>query len=430
MALNTANQVTSMTESLASGATGARTWTYTYDPGSGQLGTAVDPAGKTTQYCYSGSPSTLLTKIITARGSATGATCSTTQGTDVTDITYDPTGGVTSIKYENGTGAASTVQFTATTALTYSATSRGLMQETDPYGKVTKYYYDTSDRIRKVITPLNETATADFNTNNDATASVTPNNYTGGTDPTTTRTYTGENLSKVSTPTGTAVSVGYNSAAPSQPGQVSDDRDQSASNLTDASATTYSYNPQGQATAVSKGTATVTIRHQGDSGVANCGPAGAAAYPGAVCETRDADYNASVSTAQHRTLYGYDNLGELTSLTPAQPGNGRTVPPATTSTFDSHSRLLSTQDARGQTTTFAYDSLDRITRVTNNDGTYTAYTWDEDGNPLSVLDYTAAGVKSAAAATCGPMTTSTGSAPTPPTAMSASPRPGTPTPGW
>ena len=397
----TSGAVTGMSESLVSGATGARSWSYTYS--SANLSTYVDPAGETTRYCYT---SNLLTKIITPVGSDSGATCATTQGTDVTDIAYDSTGHVTSISYENGTSSALSVQFSTTQVLTASAP--GITQFTDGLSKNTQYYYDGSDRITKTITPNGNTATATYNATNDVTASVSPNNFgtgtgAGGADPTTTATYTGDNLTHLVTATqasGASTSVTWNASfggtETNQPDYVSDDRQAaSTSPVSSGSYAThlqYSTAGGGQLDSSTKGSATATVRRQGETGVANCGPAGAAAYAGAVCETRDADYSSSF-TARHRVLYSYDSLGELTSLTPAQPDNSRTTPPAVTYTYDGQSRLKTVTDSRGKSTTYTYDTLDHTTRITYNDNTYTAYTYDDDGDQLTAIDYNASGVK-------------------------------------
>ena len=199
----TSGRVTGMTESLAAGATGARSWGYAYD-GGGHLTGYTDPAGKLTSFCYTGH---LLTKIITPVGVASGATCATSHGgTDVTDIAYDAAGRVTSITYENGT-APFTVTFSTPKVL--DKADPGTTRLVDPYSQPTDYSYDAGDRIIKTINPLGNTASATFNTNNDETASVSANNNTGGgSDPSTTATYdANNNLLTVKIPTGASASA-------------------------------------------------------------------------------------------------------------------------------------------------------------------------------------------------------------------------------
>ncbi len=379
----TGGKVTGMTENLASGT--PRSWSYTYDS-SGRLSTYVDAAGEVTRYCYSGATN-LLSKLITARGSATGATCSTTMGTDVIDIGYDSGGHVTSISYENGTGAAITVTFATQTALTAGGT--GVTRFTDPYNQHTDYTYDTADRVTKIVNPLGNTRTTGYSLNDDVTASVTPNDYTGGgSDPKTTASYDpNSNLTAVTLPTGASVSATYTGAQTYLPNTITDDLGTGTTHQT-----TLSYNAAGQPTSVAKGAATLTTIHDGEgSPTQHCGPSGAAAYPGAVCESRDADYNASLP-AEHRTLYSYDSLGELVSTTPPQPDHSRATPANVTATYDGQSRIISITSSDGDVTGFHYDALDRLIKIDVPGFGPAEFVYDEDGNQLSNTDYNASHV--------------------------------------
>lgn len=375
-----------MNESLAAGATGARSWTYGYSDGT-HLTSYTDPAGNVTDYCYT---SGLLTKIITPHGVALGEDCTTTQGTDVTDIVYDSDGKVTSISYENGTNPAITVNFAGASPPPGGSGSQ--TTETDPYGYTTTYHYDTTDRATQTDSPMGYHLSAQYNSNNDVTAVVSPNNFTGSSnDPATTFAYDEGvtqtltmpyNLTSITSPEGVTQHFTYNDA--NNP-YLAD------SSTNDQGITTsYSRNNNGQITSATTGQATVDVRHQGDSGVNNCGPGGAAAYTGATCETRDGGYNAN-TPAEHRTLYSYDGLGRMVSMTPPQPNHGRPTPPAWTFSYDSHSRLASKTDAEGNTTSYSYDALDRLTQITYQDGSSTKYSYDEDGDLLSAKDYTSAG---------------------------------------
>ncbi|GGM17186.1 RHS repeat-associated core domain-containing protein [Nakamurella endophytica] len=397
----TSGRVTGMSETLAAGATGARSWSYGYD-GSGHLTTYTDPASKVTTFCYTGN---LVTRIITPRGVAAGSTCTAgTNGTGITDIAYDSAGKVTSISYRLASGTPNTVTFTATTPLNQGSAIAGVTTFTDPYGQQFTYTYDSSDRITKVATTtqgVTQTRSTTFNANSDATASISPNNYTtgGSNDPARTATYDSNNsLTQVtaeSNATGVAgavVSASYNTTGDVyRPISVSDDRD-ATTDGSGSSATSVAYDSTTGSgnliTTVTKGTSgnKTEIRHQGQSGVANCGPSGAAAYTGAVCETRDPDYT---SGSAHRTLYSYNAMGEMVSMTPPAPGGSRTTPPAETFSYDGFSRLTRTTSSRSKTTGYTYDALDRLTRITYNDGHYTAFTYDNDGNKLTETDKTA-----------------------------------------
>jgi len=376
----TAGRITSMTETLAAGATGARTMGYSYDS-SGHLSTFTDPAGKISRFCYTGA---LLTRIISPRGSAAGMTCTSSSPTQTTDIGYDTAGKVLTVSYRNGTSPALVVGFDTTITLGYPSATTGKTTFTDAYGKNTNYSYDTDDRVTTVVNPLGDSRTATYNTNSDVTASVSATNYTGGTtDPATTSTYdANNNQTKVSIPTGASVTADFSGPQPYQPAKISDDRDTS---VTGPAATALNYGSTGLTTSSSKGTATYTSRYQGDSGVANCGPGGSAAYRGALCESRDALYSASFPN-RHRAQNSYNAMGQLVSMTPPQPDNSRATPPAETYTYDGFSRVTSITNSRGQSTTYSYDSMDRLVRAGYADGSSTQHVYDEDGDLTSKTD--------------------------------------------
>ena len=105
----TSGRVTGMAETLAAGATGARSWSYGYDD-TGHLTSSTDPAGKIARYCYSGA---LLTRVITPRGNAAGSTCTAPANAQTTDIAYDPAGAVTSLTYRSPAATPILLRFAA-----------------------------------------------------------------------------------------------------------------------------------------------------------------------------------------------------------------------------------------------------------------------------------------------------------------------------
>jgi RHS repeat-associated protein len=372
----TSGRVTGMSETLASG---ARTWGYGYDA-TGHLSSYTDPAGKVTTYCWTGA---LLTKIITPHGVAGGATCAVSTNKDTTDISYDTSGGVSSIKYENSVGTPTVLTFTARSTLPLNnPNATAVTRFTDPFGKNTDYTYDTADRVTKTVDPLNNTTATTYTTNNDVSTAVSANNNTGGaSDPVTTNSYdANNNATKVQLPTGAAVSATYAGAQAFLPDTTTDDLGNGSSNT---------YNAAGHLTSTTKGGAKVTKVYEGDGGV-HCGPAGAAAFGGSLCEARDADYNAA-TPAEHRTHYTYDALGQLVIVTPPTPDHGRATSPVTTLTYDPQSRPHTVTDGLGRTTTYKFDLLDRLTRLDYSGGTATTFGYDEDGDQTSQVELAVGG---------------------------------------
>ncbi|WP_353651230.1 RHS repeat-associated core domain-containing protein [Nakamurella sp. A5-74] len=394
---STQGRVTAIAENLAYGASGARTYGYAYDTDK-HLTTFTDPAGKVTRFCYTGD---LITRIITPRGSDAGVVCATTgsSASNTTDIAYDTGGKVTTVTYRNGASPAITVAFAQTSTLdTTPNGNKAITTFTDPYGTPTEYTYDARDRViqtrlnRDGLEVISKTA---FNTNGDVTSSTSPvNAATTGDGSATTNTYDpiGNNLTGSATPTGASVALEYNDPQQGyQPSAISDDRD---SGVTGQAKTTIDYGDGGTISSTSKGSRTLRSYYQGDSGIANCGPSGTAAYPKALCEERDGEYGSTAST-QHRTLYRYNSLGELVTVVPPVPANGRATQANRTFTYDGFSRTKTSTNSRGQTTSFDYDAMDRLTRQTYAGGSYTEFAYDPDGNLLSRTDKNSSGTVTA-----------------------------------
>jgi RHS repeat-associated protein len=81
----------------------------------------------------------------------------------------------------------------------------------------------------------------------------------------------------------------------------------------------------------------------------------------------------------HTTTYGYDTLNRLKTLT--QPGD------VTTSyAYDRHGNLISITDAEGQTTTYKYDDMGRVTSAHSPDTGTVTYVYDEWGNAIKETD--------------------------------------------
>ena len=78
------------------------------------------------------------------------------------------------------------------------------------------------------------------------------------------------------------------------------------------------------------------------------------------------------------TAYTPNALGDNSKTTSADSGD-------TVSTFDNAGNVLTRKDARGQTTTYQYDTLNRLTKTTRNDGTVITFTYDQGTNGIGRL---------------------------------------------
>lgn len=116
---------------------------------------------------------------------------------------------------------------------------------------------------------------------------------------------------------------------------------------------------------------------------------------------KDFTYNTSNTVATsadelgNTTTNAYDNLDRLTSVTLPDPdGVGALSSPVTSYTYDAASRKTTMTDALGKVTTYAYDTRDRLTSVTAPDpdgagalsAPVTSYGYDAAGRQTSVTD--------------------------------------------
>jgi len=108
-------------------------------------------------------------------------------------------------------------------------------------------------------------------------------------------------------------------------------------------------------------------------------------------QTSNSDGTGTVHTSTdangYVTTYNYTN-GDLTSITPPSPQQGETL------SYDALSRVSGITDGNGNQASYTYTKLDRVatTSYKNSSGGDTSsltYTYDDDGNVLSVADSTA-----------------------------------------
>ncbi len=166
------------------------------------------------------------------------------------------------------------------------------------------------------------------------------------------------NLTKVSLPTGGQAFMDYADASnPHFPTAV---RDFSAGSATAPPTWAYDYDDNGNLIEALNNRGTTDtgddIRfrycYNGDGTPQRIDPAPAGT-------ALDTDTTAGCGTASqgNDTLYSYNTAGELTTIDP--PGPHRTQ----TFTYDALSRIATIRDGRGVITRFAYDALDRTTRI-------------------------------------------------------------------
>jgi len=265
-----------------------------------------------------------LTKVTDARNNATTMTYDGSHR--VTSIT-DPMSGITTFTYNTGTTVVTDVNNHATT-YTYDSGFKVSMT-TDALNHSSHRVFDaTNYNVTSTQDALLDSTTSGFDANNNLTT------VTDGNGNSSTATYNNTSFSyypdTATDAQGNKLSYAYDTA-----GNVKQTTDPLATQNNE----TYSYNGNGT---LSKAT--------------------------------DANGNA--------TSYGYDSHGNLTSVTPPSPLGAETLTP------DALSRVVKVVDGNGNSTSFAYNNLDRMVKITYTNGSTTRYTYDDDGNVLTLTDNT------------------------------------------
>ncbi len=396
----TTGRLTSVTDPLG------KTSNYTYDA-SGKLATEVDPNGHTVVSNVYGDYGR-VSQQTDAVGNTTSfhwdpstetATATDANGNVWTDVysgnvlisQADPQGHTTQFAHNSKLDGTSVAAPTgATTTMTYDSNgnlltatapaSLGSIQKTFTYdaqnnvktvtdgrGKVTSYSYDTAGNLTSVTLDGAQISSFTFNANGQKLTA------TDGNSKTTTYTYdTSGNVASVTDPLGSKTTYTYDTQ-----GRVLTKVDPlgNISGGTPADYTTsYTYDANGNLLTETDPLSHTTTHTYDDAGN----------------QTSVTDPNGDTTT------YAYDHANKLVSVTSPDPdGTGALAAPITTYTYDSVGNQLTKVDPRGNvqgatpadyTTTYTYNSSNRLASVTRPEGGKTTYTYDANGNLASSVD--------------------------------------------
>jgi RHS repeat-associated protein len=391
----TQGQLVSLTK--GSGTSSASTWTYTYDPGTLGMANQTDPNGKVTTYSYAGgsyNPTSVTSPL--------GRTATTTYNGFEEPLTVtDPAGTTTTYTYDaNGNPLTVSRPLAGTSSVRTTTYGYGdpahpgdVTSSTDPDGNSSLFSYDTYGDLISSTDPLGNKATYAYDISGRLISRVSPRGNASGADPasyTTSYSYDAfGDLLKQTDPLGHVTSYTY-------------DADRNRTSVTDAKGdtTSYAYDAGDELTKVTRADGT-TLSYAYDSNGNQTGHTDGAGHTTAYAFD---PLNRVISVTDplgRATSYGYDGAGNRTTLTDP---SGR----VTTFGYDAANELTSisysdgttpkvsyTYTADGQratmadgtgTTSYTYDSLNRLTKVTDGAGQTTGYGYDLKGN-VTALTY-------------------------------------------
>jgi RHS repeat-associated protein len=392
-----------VSDTKGSGTPQAATWIYSYDPATLGLTSVTDPNGNTSSATYDAAGNQLT---------ATDALGRTTSGTynalrePLTVV--DPLGITTTMSYD----AAGNLQTTSTPLLdssgqviatqgvtyTYGDPSHpgDITAATDPNNNTSSFSYDANGNLAGVTDAMGDETTYGYDAIGRRTSMVSPNgNATGGNPAAHTSTFGYDALVR---PTSQVDQLGHQ--------QVNNVYDPNGNLVTatdaDGNASGYAYNPDNQLTTTTRADHT-TLQSAYDvlgNLVTQTDAAGNAtvyaytdpAWPakatsvtdplhrtttysydlaGNLVSKQDPGGNCAGTPKTGCTTYGYDAANEQTSVTYSDG----TTPNVSSVVYDADGQRTSMTDGTG-TSTWAHDSLHRLTSSINRVGSTVSYGYD------------------------------------------------------
>jgi RHS repeat-associated protein len=284
----------------------------------------------------------------------------------------------------NGSGFIQSVSFSDGRSVNFGYTNGYLTSYTDVRGKTWTYAYDANGRLASIQDPLTHYPIRNTYTNGQVTSQQDANGNT--------RSFTyGSNLAvsgtstNNTTPISGTVSNAQTTTMTDAAGKTWIDTyaDNELVSRTDplGNTTNYTYDSKGnKLTSTDPKGHVTTMTYDGNGNMLTLAPPPALGYQSQVWT-----YNSMNEVLTHQdsrgntTTYNYDANGNLTSI--VKPGS-------LTTTFNLHpgnAELVdSTVDARNQTTSYAYNSLNQLTSATDPDGNKTTYGYDAAGRRTTV----------------------------------------------
>lgn len=389
--------------------TSRTTATVTTFDADGRTTSVADRNGNKTTYTYTGG---VLSKVVGTRGTAEAKTATINVTDTAITVTQSTSSENRTVKFEkdatNDLAAFVDAEGNRTLFETWSGQVRKI---TSPTGEVTNIAYDDQDRVTRVgkvnfdgansrtrfeYASDTQTLVADPNTDQAAAVSAVPRT-----------TYTlnaGDRVTKVTDPMGRQRSKTYTpdfdtASSTSGAGTTAGTTTNTfgANNGQSVTKSTSAGGASGQATYENTAANTKYLANSATDDVGNKslytfnGAGNPLTSTDAMASEAKLTYNAdgTVATAlapgngTNTTKYAYDANKQLVKVTPVT-GASLGVKDFT---YDTWGRLATATDGRGNTTTYSYDKIDRLTKIDFSDATAdVSYTYDGDGMLTTRVD--------------------------------------------
>jgi RHS repeat-associated protein len=372
------------------------TTTFAWDAAT-QTSTMTDPKGKTWVDVYSGNVLVSTTEPSGMASATFDGDLNPAAGTDARGNTWS----ATHDSRGNLLTRTAPVPLSYVESWTYDAANNPLTY-TDGRGNTTTYAYDASGRLTTTTWAGGATETRAYTAAGQlATLSDARSN-------TTTYAYDASgNLTSVTSPTGSATSWTYDTAG--RPLTRTEPRGNAAGATPSDHTTTWTYNAAGNVLTETDALGRTTTSTYDGNGKAltRTDPAGRVtsyAYNGAGEPTSETAPGGLVTTSGYDsrgqlvivtspagavTTYAYDDAGRVASMVEPR-GNAAGATPADyrwSYGYDANGNQTTVTDPLGNTTTRAYDALNRLTSVTDASGHATTYGYDANSNRTSQANH-------------------------------------------
>jgi RHS repeat-associated protein len=359
---------------------------FTYEPAFNQVQSVTDPLGHTTEFQYDGNG-----HLIALTDAAGNRTTMAYDASGQLQQTTDPLGNTTRLSYNAQGQLTDTIDALGnTTRSSFDAAGR-LITQTDAEGRTTRFAYDEANRLLSTTDALNQITRFNYDASGNLTSVIDASGHT--------TTYEYDALNRLLRKTDPALRVErYTYDAMGRLSQLMTRANQTITFTYDAAGRrtrrqssdntfVYTYDRHGNVTQVTDNDSTLIYQYDALNRIARANTGATVAQPATSIDySYDADSNLVAMTSAisgGTTSYTYDALHRVIRLT--EPTG-----PATVFAYDANSRRTRVELPNGVVTQSAFDAVNRLGQLVHGQGGSELlrfdYTYDRVGNRVSLQD--------------------------------------------